>query len=99
MYASGEGVPEDDKEAVRWYRLAAEQGNAKAQANLGSMYASGEGVPEDNIMGYMWFNLSAARGDDYAVKNKALIAIIMTKEDISKAQELSRQWFKDHPDL
>ena len=29
-----EGVPEDDKEAVKWYRLAAEQGHAKAQFNL-----------------------------------------------------------------
>ena len=35
MYASGEGVPEDDKEAVKWYRLAAEQGYAQAQYNLG----------------------------------------------------------------
>ena len=26
MYANGEGVPEDDAEAVRWYRLAAEDG-------------------------------------------------------------------------
>jgi len=25
MYANGEGVPEDDVEAVRWYRLSAEQ--------------------------------------------------------------------------
>ena len=24
MYANGRGVPEDDAEAVRWYRLAAE---------------------------------------------------------------------------
>ena len=32
MYANGgEGVPEDDAEAVRWYRLAAEQGYAAAQ--------------------------------------------------------------------
>ena len=26
MYANGLGVPQDDAEAVRWYRLAAEQG-------------------------------------------------------------------------
>ena len=26
MYANGFGVPEDDDEAVRWYRMAAEQG-------------------------------------------------------------------------
>ena len=31
---------------VRWYRLAAEQGHASAQSNLGVMYANGEGVPE-----------------------------------------------------
>ena len=31
MYANGEGVTQDDKEAVKWYRLAAEQGNAEAQ--------------------------------------------------------------------
>ncbi len=41
MYASGKGVPKDDAEAVRWYRLAAEQGNALAQ-----VAATGEGVPE-----------------------------------------------------
>jgi len=34
MYDFGEGVPEDDEEAVRWYREAAEQGNAAAQVNL-----------------------------------------------------------------
>ena len=30
MYANGEGVPEDDAEAVRWLRLAADQGLAEA---------------------------------------------------------------------
>jgi len=31
MYANGQGVPENDKTAVKWYRLAAEQGTAVAQ--------------------------------------------------------------------
>ena len=31
-YGAGQSVPEDDAEAVRWYRLAAEQGNAGAQS-------------------------------------------------------------------
>ncbi len=34
-------------EAVRWYRLAAEQGYVSAQTNLGVMYATGEGVTQD----------------------------------------------------
>ena len=51
IYAEGDGVAEDDAEAVRWYRLAAEQGHASAQYNLGLMYAEGNGVPEDNEAG------------------------------------------------
>jgi len=42
-YANGQGVPQDDVEAVAWYRQAAEQGYADAQFNLGVMYADGEG--------------------------------------------------------
>ncbi len=33
-YDHGQGVTEDDAEAVRWYRLAAEQGHASAQYYL-----------------------------------------------------------------
>ena len=38
MYDNGEGVPENDAEAVKWYRKAADQGYAQAQFNLGVMY-------------------------------------------------------------
>ena len=34
MYFNGQGVPQDDAEAVRWWRLAADQGIAQAQSNL-----------------------------------------------------------------
>jgi S1-C subfamily serine protease len=34
MYNFGEGVPQDDKTALKWYRLAAEQGNVSAQYSL-----------------------------------------------------------------
>ena len=34
-YVLGDGVPQDGAEAVRWYRLAAEQGNDLAQSSLG----------------------------------------------------------------
>ena len=35
MYTWGEGVTQDNAEAVRWYRKAAEQGDADVQAWLG----------------------------------------------------------------
>jgi alpha-tubulin suppressor-like RCC1 family protein len=49
---AGRGVPEDFAEAVRWTRLAAEQGHAEAQATLGSAYSNGVGVPEDDVLAY-----------------------------------------------
>ena len=48
MYENGRGVPQNDAEAVKWYRKAAEQGLASAQNNLGVMYANGEGVPQND---------------------------------------------------
>ena len=59
MYANGEGVPEDDVEAVKWYRKAAEQGDAGAQYNLAVMYANGEGVPEDDVEAVKWYRKAA----------------------------------------
>ena len=64
MYANGQGVPQDYAEAVKWYRLAADQGDAYAQNNLGVMYDQGQGVPQDYVLAHMWFNLSAAQGDE-----------------------------------
>ena len=55
MYASGMGVPLDYQEAVRWYRLAAEQGNAEAQHNLGLKYEYGDGVPQDYQEAVRWY--------------------------------------------
>ena len=48
LYEEGWGVPEDDAEARKWYRKAAEQGHVRAQFNLGVIYDTGTGVPEDD---------------------------------------------------
>ena len=97
MYADGEGVPEDDVEAVKWYRKAAEQGYATAQYNLALMYANGSGVPEDYVESYMWLNLAAAQGTEEAKQSKGILSEKMTKEQIAEAQKLSREWFAKQP--
>jgi hypothetical protein len=61
-YANGDGVPQDDAEAVRLYRRAADQGHARAQNNLGFMYATGRGVPQDYAEAVRWFRLAADQG-------------------------------------
>jgi TPR repeat protein len=56
MYDYGD-VPQDDVEAVKWYRRAAKQGDAGAQVMLGAVYADGLGVSQDDVLAHMWFNL------------------------------------------
>jgi TPR repeat protein len=55
-------VPEDVAEAAKWYRMAAEQGLASAQFNLGLSYVSGEGVPEDVAEAVKWYRMAAEQG-------------------------------------
>ena len=76
MYADGRGVPQDAAEAVRWFRLAAEQGNANAQANLGLRYGSRRAAGH---VSDMWLNLAAATGHEDARKAREIVAAGMTE--------------------
>ena len=58
MYDNGQGVPQDDKEAAKWYRLAAEQGLGDAQYNLSLCYYEGQGVEKDLEKANYWHNKS-----------------------------------------
>ena len=92
MYATGEGVPQDDAEAAQWYRLAVEQGDAIAQYNLGVMYNTGRSVPQDYVTAHMWLNLAAATGNEDARKAREIVAASMTREQIAEAQARAREW-------
>jgi TPR repeat protein len=63
LYLRGEGRPKDPTEAPRWFRRAAEQGNAAAQYNLGTMYANGAGVPRDASQATKCYHAAARQGD------------------------------------
>ena len=74
MYSRGSrGVPQDNEEAVKWFRKAAEQGHASAQSNLGFMYSAGEGVPQDYVKAVEWFRRAAEQGDSFAQSNLGLM--------------------------
>ena len=94
MYEFGRGVPQDYGEAVRWYRLAADQGHASAQRNLGGMYADGRGVPQDDVAAHMWANLAAAQGDETARELRDYLSERMSSGQIAAAQRAAREW---HP--
>jgi TPR repeat protein len=61
-YQDGTGVEQDYAEALRWYHLAADQGHADAQHNIGICYARGTGVAQDDAEAARWFRLAADQG-------------------------------------
>ncbi len=53
----------DHATALREWRPLAEQGNAKAQFNLGVMYDRGLGVPQDYAEAVKWYRKAAEQGN------------------------------------
>ncbi|OAD21739.1 Sel1 domain-containing protein repeat-containing protein [Candidatus Thiomargarita nelsonii] len=51
----GECVEQNDTQAIHWFRLAAEQGLAGAQATLGNLYEQGRGVEKDLEEAKRWY--------------------------------------------
>ena len=92
MYYKGRGVLQDLDKALKWIKKAASQGYPDAQSTLGSMYYRGKGVPQDDINAYKWLNLAAAQGHKKAAKARDAISKTMTPVQLSKAQELAREW-------
>ncbi len=100
MYDNGLGVPQDDAEAFRWYRmaaeqryrLAAEQGNAWAQIRLGTMYYNGKGVPWDYVEALKWFRLAAEQGNTSAQNN---LGVMYRRGEIVPQDDVAAlKWFR-----
>ena len=60
-------MQKDYTEAAKWYRKAADQGDADSQNSLALMYKEGEGVPKDVVEAYKWISLAieGAGSDDH----------------------------------
>jgi TPR repeat protein len=63
-------LPQSDVEAARLYKLAADQGNPKAQVHLGLFYREGRGgMPQLDYEAARFFRLAADQGDSVAQAN------------------------------
>ena len=92
MYDAGEGVSQDDGEAVKWWRRAAEQGDADAQRILGTLYREGEGVPQDYDEAVKWYRRAAEQGD--ADAQFSLGAMYSYGEGIPQDYGEAVKWFR-----
>jgi len=86
---------------VKWYRKAAEQGNAEAQYDLGVAYSNGQGVSRDYSLSYFWLSLSVSRSTGGMFTKRAqyrdATARKLTRGQLKKAQLMTREWEAKHP--
>ena len=68
-YRDGQGVARDYAEALRWTRLAADQGEPAALDNVGFHYFRGLGVPQSYDIALGYFKAAAAAGSDWGMFN------------------------------
>ena len=86
------GVKKNYKEAVKWYRLAAEQGLAVAQYNLAFCYYNGYGVSQSYAEAVKWYRLAAEQGDATAQFNLGVCYYI--GKGVAKNRATAIRWWK-----
>ncbi len=95
-YHNGEGVPQDDTQAMKWFERAAEQGHVDAQSRLGAYYWAGRGVPEDLSKAYYWSAIATAQGDEISKSRLEGLTYQMTRAQISTARQQAELWLHNH---
>lgn len=93
-YQRGDGAPVDRDHAVRLFRMAAGEGHAPAQLELGLAYATGRGARLDPIRAHQWLNIASASGSRRARGELAELASELSAEQIAEAEFLALEWLR-----
>jgi TPR repeat protein len=87
---------EEYARAATWYKRAAEQGDAKAQVELGALYQVGWGVPPDDERAASWFRKAAEQGS--AEGAMYLGALYERGDGVTKDHAEAVRWYRKAAD-
>ena len=102
MFANGQGIEQDDKEAAQWYLKASKQGIKEAQYRLATMYSKGNGVPQDYEAAYAWYKVAAHLEHKKSKLSLEPAKEKLTNEQLAAAQQLADDYIEKYgeaPDL
>ena len=80
-----QGNPE---EALKWWKMAGDQGYPGALFSLSRAYSAGKGTPRDVSLSYAYFKLSKVAPR----KNVNEYASMLSKPELEKAEKLVSEW-------
>ena len=86
-YLNGDGVAKDDAEAVKWFRKAAEAGDAESARHLGHALAAGQGCPVDLAEACKWLRAAAEQGDKPAKEELDAVGKRVGPDQLKPAQQ------------
>jgi TPR repeat protein len=90
----GSGFPQDDAEALKWFRKASEAGVAKADRYIGLLHEGGRaGVPRSQSEALRWYRSGAEKGDADALA-KVAEAYERGKYGLSADQAEAERWYR-----
>ncbi len=92
LYDLGDGVGQDARAALGWYRKAAEAGLADAELNVAVMYDSGRGTPRDAAAAALWYARAAAHHDHRAEYD--LAQLYEAGDGVPKNPALAASWLR-----
>lgn len=96
IYLTGDGVPRDDAEAVKWLRKAADQDNARAERYLAEMYFKGRGVTADSTEAAKLLQMAAEQGDAESEHNLAVLYV--QGEGVARNPKQAALWMRKAAD-
>lgn len=91
LYQFGDGVDLDYEQAIYWYTRAAEQDNAEAQYELGTMHLSPQYDKQDFALAIKWYTMSAELG--YAPSQCALGMMYCMGKGMPEDYAQALKWF------
>ena len=94
MYFKGDEVPRSYDAAIRWWTLAATQGDPDAQYNLGYLYADSQRRTTDPVLAHMWLTIADENGDSGAAGSLDGLEARMTPRQIRESRALAQIWLE-----
>ena len=78
----------NSEEALKWWKMAGDQGLPDALFSLSRSYSAGKGAPRDLSLSYAYFKLSKVAPP----KNVNEMAAMLSKPELEKAEKLVSEW-------
>jgi len=85
-------LPKEYRTTIKWLTMAANEGLASAQYNLGLMYLNGSGVSQDDKTAFKWIQKAAIQRH---VNAEYHLAVLYAKgQGVTRDREVAIEWLK-----